>query len=288
MEGTLQRFEDLDERSTSAALRCSGRGIRLQHRFGQLDVPVAELVPGELIESRRRVVEPVLAISVLDLREHPSETREDPTVRDRQFDSAFGRYGSCLFGLRQHEARGVPELVAEVAIPRHTAEVEADVAAGRGQRGEREAQSVGAVRFDASGKLLARRFFDLRRELRLHQPGGALRHQRLEIDAVDDVERVDDVALGLRHLVAALVADQAGDVHIPERHVAHELQPEHHHPGDPEEDDVEARHQHIGRVEAREYGILVGPAKGRERPQGRGEPRIQDVGVLAQADTGSE
>ena len=50
----------------------------------------------------------------------------------------------------------------------------------------------------------------MRGELRLHQPGRALGDQRLELDAVDDVERVEDVALGLRHLLAVLVADQAG------------------------------------------------------------------------------
>ena len=95
--------------------------------------------------------------------------------------------------------------------------------------------------------LLARRLLDRRRELRLHQAAGALGDQRLERDAVDDVERVDDVALGLGHLLAVLVADQAGDVDVAERHVAHELQSHHHHAGDPEEDDVEAGDQHAAR-----------------------------------------
>ena len=60
--------------------------------------------------------------------------------------------------------------------------------------------------------------------MRLHQAGGALGHQRLELDAVDDVERIDDVALGLGHLLAFGVAHQAVDVDLAERHLAHELQ----------------------------------------------------------------
>ena len=102
---------------------------------------------------------------------------------------------------------------------------------------------------NALRELLARRLLDRRLHLRLHQAGGALRDQRLEVDAVDEVERVDDVALRLRHLLAVLVADQAGDVDLAERHVAHELEAHHDHPGDPEEDDVEAGDQHDGRVE---------------------------------------
>jgi hypothetical protein len=39
---------------------------------------------------------------------------------------------------------------------------------------------------------------------------------------------------------ALLVADQGVDVDPLERHLAHEVEAHHHHPGDPEEDDVEA------------------------------------------------
>ena len=91
------------------------------------------------------------------------------------------------------------------------------------------------------GELLARRLLDLVLEVRLHHAARALRDERIETDPVDEVERVDDVALGLRHLLAVLVADEAGDVDVLERHVAHELQAHHHHARDPEEDDVEAR-----------------------------------------------
>ena len=126
--------------------------------------------------------------------------------------------------------------------------VEAQIAALRGERGEGEAQRIGAERRDAVRKLLARRLLDGRLHLRLHQAGGALGEQLIERDAVDDVERVDDVALGLRHLLAVVVADEAVDVDLAKRHLARELEAHHDHAGDPEEDDVEAGHQHRGRV----------------------------------------
>ena len=53
-------------------------------------------------------------------------------------------------------------------------------------------------------------------------------------------ERIDDVALRLRHLGAGVVAHQRVDVDVVERDLLHEVEAHHHHAGDPEEDDVEA------------------------------------------------
>ena len=113
------------------------------------------------------------------------------------------------------EARGVPQLGGEVAIALDARGAELDVAPLRRHGGQGEAQSVGAV-------------------------------------GVDQVERIDDVALRLRHLLALLVADQRVDVDVAERHLVHHVEAHHHHARDPEEDDVEAGDQHVGRVVARQ------------------------------------
>ena len=91
------------------------------------------------------------------------------------------------------------------------------------------------------------------------------------------MQGIDDVAFRLRHLGALLVADQGVDVDRRERHVLHEMQAHHHHPGDPEEDDVEAGDEHVGRIIALHVGVVVGPAQRRERPQRRGEPGVEHV-----------
>ena len=87
-------------------------------------------------------------------------------------------------------------------------------------------------------------------------PGATLRSkreaQRVGAVFVDDAERVDDVALRLRHLGAGRVAHQAVDVDVVERHFLHEVQAHHHHARDPEEDDVEAGDQRRGRIVALE------------------------------------
>jgi len=144
------------------------------------------------------------------------------------------------FGIHQHEAGGVPQLVAEIAITLATAEIEVDIAAQRCQRGKREAQRIGAERRNAIGKFLAGGFFDAGSLLRIHQTGGTLGYQRIDIDAIDQIDRVERIALRLRHLLAAGIAYQAMHVHGLERYLPGEVSGHHDHAGDPEEDDVEA------------------------------------------------
>src|SRR5687768_18078569 len=54
---------------------------------------------------------------------------------------------------------------------------------------------------------------------------GQRKAQRVAAIAVDQIERVDDVAARFRHLLAALVAHQGMDIDRAERHIAHEMQP---------------------------------------------------------------
>src|SRR5439155_27077960 len=67
------------------------------------------------------------------------------------------------------------------------------------------------------------------------------------------------------------------DVDGAERDVTAEVQPHHHHPGDPKEDDVKACNEHVRRIIPRQLGRLLGPTERRERPQCGGEPGIEDI-----------
>ena len=68
-----------------------------------------------------------------------------------------------------------------------------------------------------------------------------------------------------------------------DRGVVGDERAEHHHPRHPEEQDVVAGDQDGGRIELRQFGGAVRPAHRRERPQRRGEPRVEHVGVLLPA-----
>ena len=145
----------------------------------------------------------------------------------------------------EHEACGVPELVAETAIALDPGLVVAHV--------------------------LAR-----------HRHGSAPCAQRVGTVLLDQLARVDAGAQRLGHPAAVRGLDDAVDRHVGERDLAHELEPGHDHPADPEKDDLAGGAVQVGRIEGPQVLGLLGPAERRERPQRGREPRVEHVGVLRQ------
>jgi hypothetical protein len=86
---------------------------------------------------------------------------------------------AAVLALRVHQdiARGIPKLVAEVAVALDAPEVELHVPPGGGQRREGEAQGIGAEGGDALGEVLAGLLGDLLRQVGLHHPLSALGDQ---------------------------------------------------------------------------------------------------------------
>src|SRR3546814_16723137 len=62
----------------------------------------------------------------------------------------------------------------------------------------------------------------------------------------------------------------------------------HHHPGDPEEDDVEPGDQHVPGIVALQLRRLIRPAKSGKGPEGGGEPGVQHVLVAGELDVVTE
>ena len=129
--------------------------------------------------------------------------------------------------------------------------------------------------------------------------------QRVGAVIAHPIHRVDAVAQGLGHLAAVLVADEAVEEDILERHLRAPITgslvlaiglavqrgalervregSEHHHAGDPEEQNVVASNQHGGWVEFLQVRGVLRPTHRGERPQGGAEPGVQHVLVLAPA-----
>jgi hypothetical protein len=258
----------------------------VQYGLGEFEIPVAVFVPGELVHRLGGLVEAVTFDRLGDCALRDLQARQYPAVCQGTLQGLVtlitGQGAVLALGVHQHEARRVPELVAEIAVPLNASSAELDIAAGRRERREGESHCIGAEGWDALGEVLARQLFDPCGQLRLHHAAGAFCDQALQVDAVDHVDGVEHVALRLRHLLTFGIADQAVDVDLVERHLVHELQPHHDHPGDPEEDDVEAGDQHVGRIELAQAIGLIGPAECREGPQRGAEPGVEYVFVLAQ------
>ena len=147
----------------------------------QLDRPVADLIPGELIEALGRLAQAIGAIALGGFSVHPGQARQDPAVGQLQglgigVTQSGGRLAAQV---HQGEAGGVPELVGKVAGPLHrgggvrcAVVVEADVLAGTGHLPHQgKAQGIGAVALNQQQRInaIARRFAHLAVVLIPHQ-----------------------------------------------------------------------------------------------------------------------
>ena len=277
MGGAQQQLQHLQQSAPGGRLAVGVRALVPEQGLGQFQIPVAVFAPSELVDRAGVQIESIGIQRLGGAGDHPPGAGAYPAVGQARLP---GRRKVLAFGIHQHEPRRVPELVAEVAVALGAGEVEAHVAARGGQGAEGEAQRIGAVGRNAVGIVPPRGLLNARRQVWLGEVAGALGHQRLQADAVDQVQGIQAVALGLGHLAALRITHQAVDVNLPERHFAGELERHHDHAGHPKEDDVVAGHQHVGRVEARQRLGAFRPAQGGEAPQRGGEPGLQHVLLL--------
>jgi len=208
---------------------CFRSGIlAAEARLCHFDIPIAELRPDEIVNllcgkvqvKRIKVARHFLCDGV--------QAVENPLVRHVK-RGAVDLARRFFAQVHQHKARGVINLVAEVARRFHLLAVKAHVVSRAVAGDEAEAQRIRAV-------------------------------------ILDDLQRVDAVAKGFGHLPSKLVAHDAVDVNRAEGLLLHHLFAEHDHACHPEEDDIIARHKRCGRVKILERLRLLRPAERGERP----------------------
>ena len=201
--------------------------IAVQARLCQLNVPVAVIIPDEIVDLSCRNAQLKAVHIIADLFDDAVELGEDPLILGLE------RLGQMIIlnGEVHHDkARCVPYLVAEVAHCLALFNVEAHVVAGAVAGYKVKAQRVRAVLFG-------------------------------------HLQRINAVAEALGHFSALTVAHKAVDEHGVERLFFHLLHAGEYHSRDPEEDDIIARYHNRGRIPVVKLGGLVRPAHGRERPE---------------------
>ncbi len=261
--------------------------------LGDFQIPVAILIPDELVDGLGGEVQAVVGKALRHLLFGALQLRGDPAVGGAEVHIAVGAAvaatlihatveGFESIDLHQHKARGVPQLVAEIAVALAALGVEVDIAAQRGHRGKSEAQGVSAVGGNAAREFFLGGLAHCGCGFGFAQASGALVEQGGEFDAVDQIDRVEHIALALAHFLAVRVEHQTVDVNVLERHLAGEVRGHHDHPGDPEENDVEARDQHRGGQEQVHLLRRFGPAQGGEGHQCGGIPGVEHVRVAGE------
>ena len=226
--------------------------LALQAGLGDLDVPVAHLIPEKLLHAAGHVAKGVVLDTLGDHLDGLGQAAEHPGVGRRLHDGLAGR---VALHVHEQEAAGVPDLghkrlglLGTRAVDKLLGllvdvRVELDVLVVSAQREQVEAHGVGAVH-------------------------------------ADEVHGVNAVALGLGHAAAVLGKNRRVDDDVLKRYLVQEVQRAHDHAGDPQRDDV-ARGDERGRgVMALEQLGLLRPALRGEGPQLRAKPRVQHVLVL--------
>ena len=243
----VQHDEDLVERPSGDGAGFGGGGFARalgEHRLDQFQIPVAEPVPHEVVDCVRCCIEAQLGHRRVERIDRLLDFADDPLVGGE----AGLRRGNGVRRtnpVRLAEPGRVPQLGGEVAVSLDPLLIHLDVAALAFHRRHEEPQRIGA-------------------------------------EPVDQAQWVDHVALGLGHLLPVRRAHQPVEVELVPRALAHVEIARHQHPRIPEEQDVETGdEQRVGVVLVQQVGPLR-PAERGERPQGGGEPGIEDVFVAGQ------
>ena len=185
-------------------------------------------MPGKLIDRIGRIIESVLFKSCRDLLFCVDDRPNNPLI-DRLSTGRWieSRIGMALIHFRI--ARGIPKLRYKVPIALNAPARQTDIPA-------------------------------------LCRHGGQGKTQCICTILIDQIQRIQNITLTLRHFLALFIADQGMDINGIKGHFFHEVKSHHHHPRDPEKYDVKAGNQNIGGIVMCKFGGLIGPAQSRKWP----------------------
>ena len=213
--------------------------LALQAGLGDLDVPVADLVPEELLHAAGHIAKGVALNALGDHLHGLGQAAEHPGVGRRLHDGLAGR---VALHVHEQEAAGVPDL------------------------GHKRLGLLGARAVDELLSLLV----DVRVELDVLVVG-AQREQVVTHGVgtvhANEVHGVNAVALGLGHAAAVLCQDRRVDDDVLKRNLVQEIQRAHDHAGDPQRDDVARGDERRRGVMALEQLRLLWPALRGKGPQ---------------------
>ena len=174
------RVQQLEQRVQDSSKNCGGmRDTFCKLHFSELEVPVAELVPCEVVQRFACAAELVVVQRRIHLGANLFHPPQNPAIGIGQLGD-IGQW--CRAGaVHQREPGGVEKFGGEVARGAGVVLTDGQVTAWAGAAGQGEPQ-------------------------------------RVRTEGLDPVQRIDPVAARLAHLATELVADQPVQEHVSERH----------------------------------------------------------------------
>ena len=233
--------------------------LMIEARLHHLDIPVAELLPDKalcLIQGNTEIKG--FQIS-RHFRYHTVQLGKNPLIRHlkilRNFLQEFGK--SRIFKRRQgrkslaflfitvheKETGSVPNLIHKVTTGFHPAMIETHIISGCITGKKRHPKRVCTI-------------------------------------FCNDFQRIDTVSERLTHLSSLVITNQSVNEYLFKRYLSGLLNSGENHTNNPEEDNVIARNQDIGRIEITIILGIFRPAECLKGPEGTGEPGIQGILIL--------
>mmetsp|Transcript_38932 Transcript_38932/g.105434 ORF Transcript_38932/g.105434 Transcript_38932/m.105434 type:complete len:282 (+) Transcript_38932:607-1452(+) len=206
----------------------------------QLEIDVAEFVEEEAVGCRGGVGKLVLLKRLVGLLGAEAEPRQDPPVLPGQGRHRREGAGEAevVAEVAEAEARGVPDLVAEVAVPDHSVDVEVYVPSLQRVGQQAEAQGVRTALRDAVGEVLLLALLGLLDLLVGEVPLMEFVLQGIKGDALNHLDGVDHIAQALGHLAPMGVTHHGMQVDRGEGQLPRQADRHHDHSRYPEEQDV--------------------------------------------------
>ena len=235
----MKKLQGIGENGLQCPESCCLRGILVivKTGFHHLDVPVAELLPDEIVNLLHSDTEFVFVEVLSHFFCQMVNLGKNPFVCSGQVIEIHLCRNIGFLEVHHDKTGSVPYFVGEVTAGFHTIPVETHVVSGGVSGHKSQAERICAV-------------------------------------FVDDFQRIDTVSEGFTHLSSLAVTNQSVNQYMMEGNLAGLLQRGEYHTDNPEKDDIVTRYQYVCREEIVQILGLVRPAQCGEGPEGGGEPGI--------------
>ena len=186
-------------------------------------------MPGKFVDRVGVNVEPVGVQGKARICDHAMAFAHDPLV-----NGSRGRNHRQIevLSIHQHKLRGIPQLVAEVAITLNAVGIKAYVTAGSGKAAKVKRKASLPYAAIPSGKSL-RVCFSIRFAILGWVRLLVRLATRTQVDAINEIQGIEPVALGFRHFLTLGILNQTVDVDRVERNFVGKVQGHHNHAGNP-------------------------------------------------------
>ena len=189
---TQYDFEHTQQGTAGRTLLCFAAGLNLY--FGDFQIPVTVFIPDEFVDGGSDIIEAVVCKTFFHFHFRALQCGNDPAVsvgiRQVSIGDVSTETAVFAFGIHQHEAGGIPQLIAEVAIAFAATQIEVDIAAQRSVAGHRETQRIRTIGRNTVREFFTGCFVDAGCLFRIHQTHSTFANQIFQLNTVDQINRI--------------------------------------------------------------------------------------------------